>query len=86
MEFEMSSEILKYVSANDKNYSDKVRELMIYTLIKDGKISYGKGAEMLGINKISFITDLGKMGISYFNEEFEEVENDLKTLNKIMGD
>lgn len=41
---------------------------------------------MLGMNKISFITDLGELGIPYFDEDISEVEADLETLNKIMGD
>ncbi|MDP4147449.1 MAG: UPF0175 family protein [Bacillota bacterium] len=77
----MPSEILNYVSVNDSNYSDRVRELMIYVLVKEGKISFGKGAQMLGITKIDFITDLGKLGIPYFNESITEVESDLKTLD-----
>jgi predicted HTH domain antitoxin len=86
MEFEMPSEILNYVSAKDSNYSDRVKGLMIYALVKEGKISFGKGAQMLGINKINFITDLGKLGIPYFDEDITEVESDLETLDKIMGD
>lgn len=86
MEFEMPSEILNYVSVDDKNYSNKVKELMVYALVEDGKISFGKGAEMLGINKADFIVSLGKMGIAYFNEDIEEVEDDLTTLDEIMGD
>lgn len=85
MEFEMPSEILNYVSKNDKDYNDKVKELMIYALIRDGKISYGKGAEMLGINKFDLVTALGKLGIAYFNETIEEVEDDLMALDKIEG-
>lgn len=38
MEFEMPSEILNYVSTNDSNYSNKVKELMVYALVKEGKI------------------------------------------------
>jgi predicted HTH domain antitoxin len=86
MEFEMPSEILNYVSTNDSNYSNKVKELMIYALVKEGKISFGKGAQMLGMNKINFINDLGKLGIPYFDESISEGEADLETLNKLMGD
>lgn len=59
MELEMPSEILNYVSASDSDYSARVRELMIYALIQEYKISFGKGAQMLGMTKVNFITDLG---------------------------
>lgn len=86
MEFEMPSEILNYISVNDSDYKDKVKQLMIYALVKEGKISFGKGAQILGINKINFITALGSLGIPYFDGDITEVENDLKTLDRIMGD
>jgi predicted HTH domain antitoxin len=84
IEFEMPSEILNYISANDSDYKDKVKELMIYTLVKEGKISFGKGAQMLGINKINFITDLCRLGIPYFDEDITEAQDDMKTLDRIV--
>lgn len=84
MEFEMPSEILNYISKDDQDYNKRIKELMIYALIKEGKISFGKGAEMLGINKIDLITDLGKLGISYFDDSYGEIEEDLANLDKIM--
>jgi len=84
MEFEMPSEILNYVSKDDKLYANRVRELMIYALINEGKISFGKGAEILGINKIDLITDLGKLGIPYFDSRYEDIEEDIDALDKAM--
>lgn len=84
IEFEMPSEILKYISNTDEKYNEKVKMLMIYTLIKEGKISFGKGSEILGINKIDLITELGEMGIPYFDFRYEEIEEDLNNLNKII--
>lgn len=86
IEFDMPSEILNYISNDDINYNNKVRELIIYALIKEGKISYGKGAEILGINKIDYITDLGKLGIPYFDDKYREIEEDLSSLDKVLED
>lgn len=84
IQFDMPEEILNYIATDDMNYNNKVKELMIYALIKEGKISFGKGAEMLGINKIDYITDLGKLGIPYFDETYDEVKEDLMNLSKVM--
>lgn len=83
-EIDMPSEILDYISTEDKLYNDTVKKLMMYSLVKEGKISFGKGAEMLGINKIDFITDLGKLGIPYFDYTYDEIIEDVNLLNKIM--
>ena len=84
MEFEVPSEMLKYMSAEDEMNNKKIRELMIYTLIKDEKISFGKGAEILEMNKIDFIADLGELGISYFDSSSEELDEDLNMLDKLL--
>jgi predicted HTH domain antitoxin len=84
MEFEMPLEILDYVPNDDKSYDKKVKELIVYALIKEGKKSFGKGAEMLGINKIDYLTDLGKLGIPYFDESYDAIKEDLSTLDKVM--
>lgn len=80
----MPSEILDYISVDDKLYKDVVKSLMMYSLIKEGKMSFGKGAELLGINKIDLITTLGEYGIPYFDNSYDEIKEDLDTLNKVM--
>lgn len=42
-----------------------------------GKISSGKGAEMVGISKSTFIQKLGEFGVSVFGYTEEELENEL---------
>ena len=65
--------MLQYIDDNDPNYLNKIRTLMMYQLVKEDKVSFGKAAEMLGEDKVSFITDLGKMGLAYFDNDINEV-------------
>lgn len=51
---------------------------MLYELVKNEKISMGKAAETMGMRKIDFITDLGKMDIPYFDFSIEELMEDAK--------
>jgi predicted HTH domain antitoxin len=51
---------------------------MLYELVKNEKISIGKAAETMGMRKIDFITDLGKMDIPYFDFSIEELIEDVQ--------
>lgn len=51
---------------------------MLYELVKNEKISIGKAAEAMGMRKIDFITDLGKMDIPYFDFSMEELLEDVQ--------
>ncbi len=84
IEIEMPEEALRYIDQKDKNYQKKVQELLMYQLIKEDKISYGKAAEILEMSKIEYITDLSKMGIAYFDSDIAEVLDDVETINSYM--
>lgn len=84
VEIDVPETLLRYIDVNDAEYRKKIRELMVYELVKENKISFGKAAEMLGLSKIQFITDLGKMGIAYFDMEGSEVIEDVKTIDNFL--
>ncbi|KRQ87808.1 hypothetical protein ABG79_00613 [Caloramator mitchellensis] len=84
VEIDVPETLLSYVDVNDVEYRKKIRELMVFELVKENKISYGKAAEILGLSKLQFITDLGKMGIAYFDMEGSEVLEDAKMLDKLL--
>lgn len=46
--------------------------MQVYPYIKNGVMSHGKVAEMLGLHKIDLITLYGKLGLPYFDEPEEE--------------
>ena len=84
IEIEMPEEVLKYIDYNDKEYYRKAKELLLYQLIKENKISFGKAAELIGVPKIEYIQDLGKMGIPYFDGDIDEIIKDIQTLTEYL--
>lgn len=84
VEFEIPEALAGYVDLKDPEYQKKVKELMLYELIKEGKISFGKAAEILETDKLSLIIDLGKLGLPYFDSEINEVVEDADNLDKVM--
>ncbi|WAM36178.1 UPF0175 family protein [Caldicellulosiruptor acetigenus] len=83
IEIELPKEILNYISLNEITNDKVLKELIIYKLIKDEKISFGKGAEILGMSKIELIKELSEYGINYFDQSIEEVIEDKNAIEKM---
>ena len=76
IELEVPKLLAEYIDISSKDYKKKINQIILYGLVKSGKISMGKAAEAIGIRKIDFITDLGKMDIPYFDAGIEELMED----------
>jgi len=63
----------------------RLRELIALELFREGRISSGKGAELLGVSKLIFIQLLAKHGILYFAETPEELEAEVYKLEELIG-
>jgi len=61
------------------NVSDfEVTMIIASKLFKDGKISSGQAAKIVGLSKRAFIELLGKYEVSIFGYSGDELENDLE--------
>ena len=78
IELEVPQVLAEYVDINSESYKKKINLIMLYEFVKKEKISVGKAAEAMGMRKIDFITDLGKMDIAYFDFSVEELMEDVK--------
>ena len=85
VEIDVPEEIVPYTVLEDKEAQITRNAMMIYPYIKNGVISHGKAAEMLGLHKIDLITLYDKFGLPYFDETEEEFEEDLAVLKKLRG-
>jgi predicted HTH domain antitoxin len=85
LELEVPRVIAEYADINSESYKKRISQIMLYELVKNEKISIGKAAEAMGMRKIDFITDLGKMDIPYFDFSIEELMEDAKNarLNEV---
>lgn len=62
----------------------RLKELIALELFREGRISSGKGAELLGISKWEFIRLLAQHHINYFTESTEELETDVARVEQLL--
>ena len=85
IEIDVPEEIVPFAVLEDKEAQITRNAMLVYPYIKNGAISHGKAAEMLGIQKMDLIVLYGKLGLPYFDETEEEFEEDLIVLKKLRG-
>lgn len=85
VEIDVPEEIVPYTVLEDKEALMIRNAMLVYPYIKSGVLSHGKAAEMIGIHKIDLITLYGRLGLPYFDETEEELEEDLAVLKKLRG-
>lgn len=78
--YEVQEDAAKYIDTSTKGLA-----LLLYPQIKNGTLSCGKVAELLGINKYDLFDWYSDLGFSYFDITTEDVQEDMRTLEKILG-
>lgn len=58
--------------------------MIIFPFIQDETISYGRAAEILNLKKMDLIELYSSLGLPYFNQSREELEDDLQNIKSIM--
>lgn len=85
---EMPDEMIQFVAPSSKEEELKRNAMILYPYIRQGEISHGRAAEILGIFKMDLITLYGDMGLPYIEMGDEEIEEELaavRTLGEMMG-
>lgn len=77
--YDVQEEVAKYVETSSKGLA-----LLLYPQIKNGTLSHGKVAELLGISKYDLISWYDDLGLPYFDLTPQEVEEDVRTLEKML--
>lgn len=85
VEIDVPAGIVPYTVLEDQEAQITRNAMLVYPYIKSGVMSHGKAAEMLGLHKIDLIALYGKLGLPYFDESAEEIEEDLSVLKKLRG-
>ena len=86
VEIDIPEEIVQYTVVLDEEALIKRNAMLVYPYIQDGTISHGKAAEMLGIGKFDLIVLYGKMGLAYFDEADDELEEDINNIRNFRGE
>ena len=84
LEIEIPDAILRYLQMDDERIKKRLYKLLLADLARQGIISFGKAAELAGIDKMAFITEMGHMGVPYFGGDISEVLDDAETVKKTM--
>lgn len=83
---ELPRDLLGALDVSPAELSSRLRELIALELVREGRISSGKGAELLGIPKREFVEFLARHGVCYFSESPEELRADVRALEQLMGE
>ncbi|RLC62995.1 MAG: UPF0175 family protein [Chloroflexi bacterium] len=83
---ELPRDLLGALEVPQAQMEARLRELIALELFREGRISSGKGAELLGVSKLAFIQLLSQHGIDYFIESPEELKAEVAMLEQLLGD
>jgi|SRR5436190_5096307 len=59
------------------------RELIVLELYRQGEVSSGRAAQLLGMEREDFIRYASKQGIPYFQLEGDELQRELDAIKKL---
>ena len=76
---EIPASLLPFMEREE--FKTKQTALLLYPYIANGDISNGKAAELLGMSKTNLLDMFGEMGIPYFQQSPEDLEQDIANLN-----
>ena len=74
----LPAQIVQLIDPTGTQTSVRVAEALVLELFREGRISSGKAAELLGISKDTFRGLLKERGIPYFRRTYEEVLDDAR--------
>jgi len=83
---EFPRDLLGALEVPQEQLEARLRELIALQLFREGRISSGKGAELLGLSKLEFIELLARHGLSYFTESPQELAAEVKMLEQLLGE
>jgi predicted HTH domain antitoxin len=83
---ELPRDLLGALDVPQVHLSDRLQELVAIELFREGRISSGKGAELLGISKLAFVQLLAQYGVAYFTELPEELTAEVVALEQLLGE
>ena len=86
VEVEIHASIGNLLNVPKSELSGALKQLIALELFREGHISAGKGAEIMGIRKWEFIQLLSKLGIDYITQTPEELLADVAKIQKFLDE
>ncbi len=82
LELTFPSEVLDMLSTTYQDGTEVIKEAAVLELYREGKISGGKAAEILGMDRFEFIRYAGMKGIPYIRISPDELGEEIRLLQK----
>jgi predicted HTH domain antitoxin len=74
---DLDDELVAVLEEVGRPARQSVRELIVLELYREGLISSGRGAELMGVLRADFIKRAGQQGIPYFQMTREELRREI---------
>ena len=88
MEYKLKipGELISLLSQSDKKTEMQRNALLLYPYIHNQTISYGRAAEILGINKYVLIDLYEDLGLPYYSMDISEIYHEIESFHKLEAD
>jgi predicted HTH domain antitoxin len=80
---ELDQDLVDLLEELQRPVKATARELIVLELYRQGEVSSGRAAQLLGKEREEFIRYASEQGIPYFQIEGDELQRELDTLNKL---
>lgn len=84
VQMEFPTDFLSILNVSKRELERRLREMVVIELFREGRISSGKGAELLDLPLWDFLKLLASYDIDYFAQTPEELETEVEKLEKLM--
>ena len=77
VQVELDPDVVALLEEIKRPVTQAARELIVLELYREGVVSSGKAAELMGLSREAFIRRAGALGIPYFQIGSEELRREL---------
>jgi predicted HTH domain antitoxin len=80
---ELDPDLVALLEELQRPAKQAARELIVLELYRQGEVSSGRAAQLLGMEREAFIRHASEQGIPYFQLEGEELQRELEAIKKL---
>jgi predicted HTH domain antitoxin len=76
----LPEEILALAQLGKEEVAAEMQRLLLIALVRDGRVAYGKAAELLGVSQAEFLTYMARHQVSPFQFTPDELAKEMEPL------